>query len=273
MLGLGGAMLLARDTKAPVEVSEDLSVPVSSLARIDTAARPAIAEGVAGDAAAAVRGYLDAELAGDTDASYGFLSTADRAILGSAQGWALAHADLFPLTGYVLADTLAVEGGVDVMVAVTYEPSLDEVVGLVPARADATFRAVAEEHGWRVDLADSFLEPRYPDEADARDAVAAWAVSRQACEEPAEYTGGLVGTPALAEALCGADGALAVGMAQALHGDPAATPVLAAFGEDATAWARAVDVAGPVEFRAVVAPVGDEWVVVGILPAQPGGDS
>lgn len=45
-----------------------------------------------------------------------------------------------------------------------------------------------------------------------------------------------------------------------------AAPFLAAFGPEATSWARVVAVTDPVPLRAVVAPIGQEWLVIGVLP-------
>ena len=45
-----------------------------------------------------------------------------------------------------------------------------------------------------------------------------------------------------------------------------AAPFLAAFGPEASTWARVVTVTEPVPLRAVVAPIGQEWLVIGVLP-------
>jgi hypothetical protein len=42
------------------------------------------------------------------------------------------------------------------------------------------------------------------------------------------------------------------------------SPVLNAFGPDAAAWARVVDVRRPAPLQVVVAPVDDKWLVVGV---------
>jgi hypothetical protein len=42
-------------------------------------------------------------------------------------------------------------------------------------------------------------------------------------------------------------------------------PFVTAFGPETGSWARVVPVTAPVSLRAVVAPIGDEWVVVGVL--------
>jgi hypothetical protein len=148
-------------------------------------------------------------------------------------------------------------------------PVLDEVVGLVPAHATATWVAVHEGGVWRVSLEDSSLQPVWPSDATAAAAVEDWARARQECqsgEAIGEFAGGVLGSPAIADALCKRDGDVRVGGAEQLDGTDGA-PVFAAFGAEAQAWARVVEVSDPTPLRAVVAPLGDTWLVVAVLPA------
>lgn len=217
-------------------------------------------------AEAAVRGFLDAERAGDYATSFDFLSDADRAAFGSAAGWVADHADYVPpVEGYEVA---SVDGDA-VVTDVDYTPSLDAVVGLVPGRARVTWTAVPGE-AWGVALGATLVEAQHPDEDAAPGAVERWAESRQACGEPTgEWSGDLLGAPALADALCDTDVAPAGGAATLL-GPAEGAPFSAAFGDEVSVWARVVPVDRPVPLRAVVAPLGDDWVVVGVLGAGPG---
>ncbi|CAN5914725.1 hypothetical protein BH23ACT10_BH23ACT10_05740 [soil metagenome] len=217
---------------------------------------------------AAVEGFVAAEIAGDLSRSFSFLSGADREEFATAAGWESAHADLLPqITGFEPAGVTTGDDGVEVTGTLMLEPALDEVVGLVPATADVTWVAVEDASGrWGVDLGASSFEPRYPPEAGAQDAALEWARARQRCERAAEYDEGLVGTTGPADRLCDAAGDIDVGTAQRLD-DLDAPPFQAAFGDDVTTWARVVDVTGPVDLRVVLAPIGDDWLVIGALPA------
>jgi hypothetical protein len=225
----------------------------------------------------AVAGFLRAEVDGSFDDSYLLLSSADRTTYPSAARWESAHRSLPVITGFEIASSPAAAAAADadrveVGARLELEPALDEVVGLVPAGADARWVAVREGDVWRISLADSVLNARWPSDSEAPDAVRRWADSVQECrpDEPtaAEWDGGLLGTPAAADGLCGADGRIRVGDATRL--DPIdATPFVTAFGEDVASLARVVPVLSPAELLAVVAPLSDDWLVVGTLPPPP----
>jgi hypothetical protein len=157
------------------------------------------------------------------------------------------------------------EEGSEVTARVTFEPGLDEVMGLVPERARVTWATGEEAGSWWVDLDESTFEPLHPSDETAPAAVAAWAEAHQACRPARTWDGNLRGSPALAERLCGAEGTIEVGPALPL-GAADAAPFLVAFGPGASSWARVVAVTGPVQLRAVVAPIGQEWLVIGVLP-------
>ena len=91
----------------------------------------------------------------------------------------------------------------------------------------------------------------------------AWAQARQHCGDGDEYSGSLLGSPVLGDQLCDVRGDF-VAAPPAPLGDTLATEVVAAFGPDATTWARTVAVSGAAELTVVTAPLGDRWVVVGV---------
>ena len=78
-----------------------------------------------------------------------------------------------------------------------------------------------------------------------------------------EYAGSLLGSPVLADQLCGVEGELVAGSPAPL-GDTLSSEVVAAFGPDATTWARTVALSGAAKLTVVTAPFGDHWVVVGV---------
>jgi hypothetical protein len=146
---------------------------------------------------------------------------------------------------------------------ITLEPRLDEVSGFVPDHADVDWRVVAEDGGWRVDIADSTLHPMLPDESGATSAAAEWATARQECRTDGEYAGSLLGSPVLGDQLCGVHGDVVAGSPAPL-GDVLSSEIVAAFGPDATTWARTVTLSSPAQLTVVTAPFGDHWVVVGV---------
>jgi hypothetical protein len=213
---------------------------------------------------AAVTGFLAAEARGDFAASYAFLSAPDRVQWPTAAAWVAAHADLPPVTGFAVEEVRA-----DAVVTATSLASrVDPVLGLVPARATGTWPTVAEVGGQRVRFAASTLQPSYPSDEGVAEAVRRWASARVDCRTEAQAEGSLLGSPALADQLCGAEGTLDVGTAGPLVEDERVTPLLDAFGPEVFTWARTVDVLGPVPLTAVAGPVGDAWVVVAVLQSN-----
>jgi hypothetical protein len=229
--------------------------PVTEPLPVD--ARPTTARG-------AVEAFLVAEVHGDAPAAYALLSGPQRQAY-SPNEWRHAQADLPRYLGFTVRSEqpLPDGSGTEVAVDAVLQSQLDEIVGLVPARATTTLTAVPEGAEWRVDLARTRSTPVLPPDADAASAVSTWVAARQACRAPTEYSS-LVGAPALADSLCGAKGAVRTDAAQPLTGLADATPVLNAFGADAASWARVVDVEAPARLAVVVAPVDDRWLVVGV---------
>jgi hypothetical protein len=221
----------------------------------------------------AVGRFLTAEGRGNYAASYGLLSASDRAAVGTRAEWEAAHAHFPTVTGATLGTASGDGARVEVASEVTFEPGLDETRGLVPARADATWIAVAEDGGWRVAHSERRVTPTYPDATGAVSAAETWVRARVACRAEAEYDGGLVGNAGAVAALCKARGPVEVGAVTNLEPRVGVEPFLAAFGPQALSWARVVPVARPVPLAVVLAPVADRWVVVGALESLPGGSS
>jgi len=263
-----GALVLRREdggqgrtgVALPAPVGRSDGDPFAVLDEAPVAAPP-------GSPAEAATAFLDAEVAADVDASFRHLSADDRAEQGGPAGWLEAHADLWMPTGYRLTGVTEEGDGTATATAdVALRPQIDEFVGLVPARARLALPLVQEDGGWRVAFADSTYEPVYPDEAEAVDAVRAWAEARTRCETAAEWDGGLLDSPYLADSLCGAEGDLGIGRLDTLDALDDAGAYLDDFGTGAADWARVVPVEGPVALDAVVAPLGDSWVVIGTSP-------
>lgn len=221
----------------------------------------------------AVERFLAAEAGGDYATSYGLLSAPDRADVGSSREWEAVHGELPVVTGFTLGSSSSDGTRAEVDVEVTFAPSLDETLGLVPARAQAVWIAIAEDGGWRVARSESQLLPRYPDESGAVSAAEAWARARTDCRAGAEYDGGLLGAVGPVTALCDVPGPVEVGAVSRLEPGVGVEPFLAAFGPEVLTWARVVPIASPVSLAVVLAPVADQWVVIGALESLPGGSS
>ncbi|MDP8959659.1 MAG: hypothetical protein M3N51_10820, partial [Actinomycetota bacterium] len=172
-----------------------------------------------------------------------------------------------PILGYRVEGVREEAGQVQVETLMELEPGLDHVMGLVPARAEGIWVSQEESEGWRVLLDQSALRPLYPEEEGAAEAVGHWVRARQGCGEGRQHPAGLLGVPSLADQLCGSQGEPRLGQVGQVEQLEAA-PFLAAFGPEFQQWARVVPVAAPVPLRAVVAPIGDGWTVIGVLAAE-----
>jgi hypothetical protein len=271
----GSAPPSRRDPAVAVNDPAAFTIPFGEQpASSDVPPSPAPAsDGGAPSPAEAVDAFLRAEEAGRFDESFLLLSTADRAAYRSAAYWAQAHTTLPPIVEHRVTsgEVARSDDVVEVPASLALEPAIDEIAGLVPGQADATWTAVRESGLWRVSLADSVLTARWPDESEAPADVRSWATGAQECDgrtSDVERPGGLIGSASLADDLCGTDGRVRLGPVAPLDPIDAAS-YTAAFGEDIVDVARVVPVLSPVELRAVVAPLGDKWLVVGALPPPP----
>lgn len=271
LAGIGltfGVPALLSDDDAPSDPDLALDGGEDSadlLADVDTAVPPGAGAESAPDA---VEGFLSAEAAGDYERSFGYLSSADRQEFRSTAGWVAAHASVIaPIESFELGEVEELEREGRVASVVRYEPGIDPVIGLIPGRSRVVWVAVADDQGsWGVDLASSTQEPQYPSDTAAPEAARTWAESHLRCDDDiaAQRDGTVIGSPSLADALCGAGGTVTVGPVAPLD-DLDSAPFTTAFGGDALTWARVVPVTSPVELRAVLAPIGDDWIVVGVL--------
>lgn len=209
----------------------------------------------------AVAGFLAAEAVDDFDASFSYLAAADQAAYAGPADWRAAHGRMPDILGF---EVTAVDDDT-VTTSVTLDSALDPVLGLVPARASIAWEVVEEAAGWRVTYGEAVVTPRYPPDAGAARAAAAWAAARQACEPDAEIR---VGSLSLPERLCGADGEVVVGEPEPLGPAGGSSDLVAAYGPEAVEWARIVPLRSPERLRLLLAPVDDTWLVVGAEAAR-----
>lgn len=220
------------------------------------------------DAVAAVEGFLTAEGQGNFSESFDLLSAVDQEQAGDREAWVADHLFLLPpITGFQFTSDQVVDDRVEVMAQLELRPGLDELVGLTPGEADAIWVVVEEDDEWKVAFTESSVVPLYLEDSGAPAAVEIWVEERRQCATPTEWEGGLLGFPVLADQLCDASGAVEVGEVTTLADAAESEPFLAAFGPEVGIWARVVPVMSPTPMRAVVAPIGPEWVVIGVLEA------
>lgn len=270
-IALGVSTLTGGDDAVPTSFGREATGDSSSLLNADALAEVEGPRERADSPQEAVEQFLAAEQAGDFETSFAYLADAVRLEYGTAQAWAADHPDaLPPVTDFAFdGEVTGGDGRAEVPTITSYRSTLDPVVGLVPARAQTRWAAVEEDGGWAVDVLATTQQPVLPPDEQAVEAVQQWAQEHQRCGTPEQYPGGLRGRTDLATALCGASGSVQATTVAALS-QVDAPPLQSSFGADVVSWARTVAVDGPVPLRAVVAPVDDRWLVVGVL-APPGG--
>ncbi len=270
-LGLGGGYLIARTSAGGGDEPDGLDVGDARTDEPDpttTAAEETtpVPEAVAADARAAVEGFLDAEIERDFDASWSYLTADDQEELGPPAQWVNEHANFPPIEGYEIVEVREREGRVETVTELQLDSGLNEFTGLVPARAEGIWVTTEEGDGWRVEFTESVLRPRYPSAEDAPAAAAEWARAQQACEDPQPaHDGPLYGLPVLALELCGSEGDVGAGGVADLREGEESSAFVSAFGPEVFGWARVVPITGPVPIRVVLAPIDDQWEVIGVL--------
>ncbi|MBA2280019.1 MAG: hypothetical protein H0W25_02140 [Acidimicrobiia bacterium] len=249
-----------RGGSTPLQAASNADAPPITLAEAPPADIPPGGE-PATDPRAAITAFLQAESEGDFLASFGLLAAGDRAAYVTPARWQAGHEAIPPVVGFELRPG---GDGPTVDVLLRLRAGLDGVLGLVPAEATSTWTAVAEDGGWRVDFGATTVQPRLLDDSGVAPAAAEWAAARQDCTDGVREHGTLVGTTGLADDLCGVTSVAPSATASALPAVDAARFV-SAYGPDATTWARVVAIDGTVPLRAVLAPIDDRWVVIGVL--------
>lgn len=217
---------------------------------------------------AAVEAYLTAEVGGRFEDSFALLSNDDRTDIGLVGNWREQHAT----TPRVRSFSVVSRTGSSLVTEVAFEPRVDETVGVIAGAARITWAVVPEGGGFVVDLEETTVEPRYPDDSLASAGVSEWIRRVFADAPPVGYVGSLLGQPELVDALVDAGHSRDIDPADFTPGDvielddwETSTIVTNAFGASAAVWARVVAVSGPIPFDAVVAPFGEQWVVVGVV--------
>jgi len=129
---------------------------------------------------------------------------------------------------------------------------------------------VRERGNWRVSLSESTTEATFPPDTAAESAARAWVEARQACRTASQWDGPFLGSgERAASEVCGARGDVRLEPVRELVDDESAETFLAAFGGDVFSWARVVPVVAPTQLDLVLAPIGEQWFVIGAIQASP----
>jgi len=284
---LGGVILIGVSALAVVALTRDGTsdgridqggyAPVATLPPVRSGAPVSLGDPAGGAVeglpattpADAVTRFIDAEIAGDVATSFNQLSAVDRAGFLNEEGWAVTHDELPAYDAYTIVEV----DGSRVVVDATLTAQVNEIVGVVPGSARVTFDVAEEGGGYYVSLDDTKFAANYPDETTAASAATAWVVARLGCDTTGagEFGGSLVGELNLPERLCGITGAPTASGAARLDALTDPTAVLSSFGGGAVDWARVITVEGlegVAPIAVVLAPFGDEWVVIGAMAAR-----
>ena len=234
------------------------------------AAQPAPPVGPAAPTGAdAVRRFLDGEMSGDLATSFTQLDLASRQQIGRVDDWEASSGEHPTYLSY----TITSETADQVVVEAQIQPRVDALHGVVPGSATVRFGIAAEDGGARISLDGTKIDPHYPERALAGAVATEWVVEAQKCPTGGtasagglEYDGSLLGTIGLAESLCQTTGSPRAAKTQGLDGLADPSPVLSAFGGDASGYTAVVTVDGVVgrpSFQVVLAPLGTAWIVIG----------
>ncbi|CAN5250321.1 hypothetical protein BH23ACT9_BH23ACT9_38030 [soil metagenome] len=223
------------------------------------------------DPEAALRGFLAAEAAGEWEVSYDFLIEPLRELTyTSPAAWIRAHADFPQVTGYRIDEVVLDEeaGRATVRTLTGFEPVIDPVLGLVAARGRTDWTLQQDEDGlWRVNAAESENRPLYPAADGAEVTARRWVDARVACDDTTALEGRVIGTRALADRLCeeDQDDEVVITDLSSLTDSSETTALISEFGPEVFTWSRTVIVRAASPFTLVLGPLGDQWVVVGVL--------
>ena len=130
-----------------------------------------------------------------------------------------------------------------------------------------TWTTSREDGGYRVAFTNTIIEPLLPSSGAATAAAQAWVTAREQCQPGATYAGNLLGQPTLAEGLCHSTAAYRAGAPAGLASFHNPTLLLNAFGAEAPAFVRVVSLQGSTPIEVALAPLGDQWQVVGVMQA------
>lgn len=274
LLGGGGAALHYR-TPAPSNFSGAASVTTLDLPASGALAAPTPLLQPASvpppdSPTSALQQYLDAEIAGNSAVALALVDRATRERVGVVAAWVADRPNRLRPATYRILGTKPVAAGVELAVDARRDPSINPLTGFVPARSKETWLAV-EEDGWRIATGRPIdMRPELPSDAAATEAASRWLAASAGCDERAaaaiQLSPTLLGASGIGDELCDISGEVSASPATSLSRATDSTPFVSAFGGSVGDWGRAVSVTGAVRFTIVLAPLGDEWRVMGLVP-------
>lgn len=246
-----------------------VTAPVPAATDQAPAEEPATAQG-------ALALFLQAMVDGRLGVAYAVLDEPGRRRFPTEPAWQRFWADTPRPAGFEVGPARAAFGGdgdvLEIEVTSAHVPSLDATRGLVPGRALALWQVRREGDRWRVAAEPVTVRPLLPPETSASAVVDEWVARLRACDRQgaaAMQAGAyLYGPAAFVQAPCEQQGGWRVGVPTPFDAATDQRDLVAAFGPGVGAWARLVPVEGPrARFSAVVAPLGEDWQVVGVTAA------
>ncbi len=274
--GFGIAYFVFRAPSAPSAFDGQPSVkkfdlpaakpPLSSAA---STSPPAVAV-EPGSAREALGMYLDAEIARNFETSFALLDPATQTASGPVAAWLNERPNRLLPESYTIDSEQAGDDGVDLTISATRTPAVSSATGLIPGRSVETWRVV-NDGGWRVLRGrPTDVRPQLPSDASATETGAAWLDRAATCDtkgaEALQLSANLLGAPSLRDATCKNKGTWTAGKAVSLSELPNSTVFVSAYGPAVGRWARAVPVTGAGRYTIVLAPLGTEWRVMGVIP-------
>ena len=276
LAGFGLAYLVFREPEGPSLFAGEPSITEFDLPAAgggaattpDTAPPVVVDEPVS--ARAALEQFLTAEVARSYDVSFALLDRKTRETDGPVAAWQNGRANrLVPETFKILSEKPGDEG-VEVTITATRTPSISVQTGLVPSKSTEIWRVV-DDGGWRVVRGrPTDVQPVLPSDDQASALAAAWLERTAECDVDGavalQLSANLLGSPALRDNTCKTKGTWTAGKAFPVSELPNSTVLVSAYGPGVGRWARAVPVTGAGRYTIVLAPLGDEWRVMGVLP-------
>jgi len=226
-------------------------------------------------ARAALEAFLQAEADGRADAAHALLTDEAKRSEGPAPAWQASRPDrLVPVAFQVTAERPTAEG-VDFEVAATHTPVINPFVGFVPSRTQERWRVLRQQGDrWRVEPSPASVRPLLPAEGPAPDVAHGWLQRLAACDgagaKPFQVGPVVYGPLDLLGAPCQEGGTWTTAAPVSLDRGEDPKELVAAFGPDVGRFVRLVPAQGPkTSVMVAVAPLGEDWRVLGVLAAPP----
>lgn len=227
-------------------------------------------------ARAALETFLRAEADGRAEMAHALLTDDAKLSEGPAAAWQSSRPDRLVPVAFLVTGERSTADTVDFEVATTHTPVVSPFVGFVPARAQAVWRAHLQDGKWRVEPAPARVDPLLPPDVSAPGVARDWLERVAACDRaaaaPLQVSPGLYGPLDLLETPCQERGSWTTAAAVGLERGEDTRELIAAFGPDAGRFVRLVPSRGPrTNLMVAVAPLGENWRVLGVFTTAPSG--